>query len=219
LIQQRQRGWLAHAFQSTRAQQLLRVIANLVGAAGAAYFATITLQTYLQTHRLLGIGFFVEQMVVVVLYLLRRPAREVTRRSRDWLLAFGGTFVPVLLRPYGVHAALAIDVGTAFQILGLALCLWSFLVLGRSFGFAAADRGLVERGPYAFVRHPIYSSYLLLQGGYVLQTMSLRNVIVFVVATGCNVGRVLVEDEILAGNSAHASYRTRVRWRLIPGIW
>jgi hypothetical protein len=59
----------------------------------------------------------------------------------------------------------------------------------------------------------------LLQGGYVLQTWSLRNVIVLVVATACNVGRVLVEDEMLAGNPAHASYRAKVRWRLIPGIW
>jgi protein-S-isoprenylcysteine O-methyltransferase Ste14 len=203
----------------SRAQQLVRLGANLVGAAGAAYFAAITLESYLRTHRLLGVGFFVEQMIVVVVYLVRRPARQVTRRTRDWVLAFGGTFAPVLLRPDGAHPPLGINLGIAFQVLGLAICLWSFLALGRSFGFAAADRGLVRHGPYALVRHPIYASYLLLQCGYVLQSVSLRNVIVFLVASGCNVGRVLVEDELLAGNPDHAAYRAKVRWRLIPGVW
>ncbi len=177
------------------------------------------MESYLRTHRLLGAGFFVEQMVVVVVYLVRRPAREVTRRSRDWVLAFGGTFVPVLLRPNGAHPPLGINLGIAFQILGLGICLWAFLALGRSFGFAAADRGLVRAGPYAVVRHPIYASYLLLQCGYVLQSVSLRNVIVFVVASGFNVGRALVEDELLARNPEHATYRAKVRWRLIPGLW
>ncbi|HWD55851.1 MAG TPA: isoprenylcysteine carboxylmethyltransferase family protein [Acidimicrobiales bacterium] len=200
-------------------QQLVRLGANLVGAAGAAYFAAVTLEAYLRTHRLLGVGFFVEQMVVVVVYLVRRPARQVTRRSTDWVLAFGGTFVPVLLRPDGTHPALGVNLGIAFGVLGLAICLWSFLALGRSFGFAAADRGLVRDGPYAVVRHPIYASYLLLQCGYVLQSVSLRNLVVFLMASGFNVGRALVEDELLAGNPAHAAYRGKVRWRLVPGLW
>jgi protein-S-isoprenylcysteine O-methyltransferase Ste14 len=204
---------------STRAQQVARVTANVVGAVGAAYFANITLQTYLRTHRLLGAGFFVEQMIVVAVYLLRRPAREVTRRTRDWVLAFGGTFVPVLLRPDGAHPPLGVNLGIAFQVLGLAICVWSFLVLGRSFGFAAADRGLVRGGPYGVVRHPIYGAYLLIQGGYVLQSVSLRNVIVFLVASGFNVGRALAEDALLAGNPGHDSYRAKVRWRLLPGVW
>lgn len=78
----------------------------------------ITLQVYLRTHRLLGAGFFVEQMVVVAVYLLRRPAREVTRRARDWVLAFGGTFTPVLLRPDGAHPQLGVELGTAYQVFG-----------------------------------------------------------------------------------------------------
>lgn len=219
LMQQGERRPPAPVSGSTRARQLVRVSANLVGAAGAAYFAAITLQAYLVTHRLLGAGFLVEQTIVVAVYLLRRPAREVTRRARDWFLAFGGTFVPVLLRPDGAHLPLGVNLGIAFQVLGLAICVWSFLALGRSFGFAAADRGLVDVGPYAVVRHPIYGAYLLLQCGYVLQSVSLRNVIVFLVASGFNVGRALVEDELLARNPAHASYPAKVRYRMVPGIW
>ena len=219
LMQRRERRPQTLVSETSRAQQLVRVTANVVGAAGAAYFAAITLQVFLETYRLLGAGFFLEQMIVVAVYLLRRPAMEVTRRSRDWALAFGGTFVPVLFRPDGVHAPLGVKLGIALQVVGLAICVWSFLALGRSFGFAAADRGLVRGGPYGVVRHPIYGAYLLLQGGYVLQSVSLRNVVVFMVASGCNVGRSMVEDELLARNPAHAAYRAKVRRRLIPGVW
>jgi protein-S-isoprenylcysteine O-methyltransferase Ste14 len=199
--------------------RLVRLSANVVGAAGAAYFAVVTFRAYLQTGRPIGVVFFVEQMVVVLAYLIRRPARVVTRRWGDWLLAFGGTFVPVLLRPGGAHPDWGVSAGLVLQVLGLSICITSFLTLGRSFGFAAADRGLVKRGPYAVVRHPIYASYLLLQGGYLLQSLSVRNVVVVLAAAGCNAGRAVVEDRVLATNPDHASYCRRVRWRLVPGVW
>ena len=204
---------------SPRTTWLIRISANLIGAAGALFFAQATLQGYLQTHRLLGAAFFVEQMWVVVAYLIRRPARASSRRLGDWLLAFGGTFGGVLFRPEGAHPPWGVAAGLAFQLVGLAICVASFLALGRSFGFVAADRGLVRRGPYAVVRHPIYASYVLLQFGYLLQSISVRNALVMLFASGCNVGRTLAEDRVLATNEDYGAYRSQVRWRLIPGIW
>jgi protein-S-isoprenylcysteine O-methyltransferase Ste14 len=143
----------------------------------------------------------------------------VTRRPVDWALAFGGTFGGVLLRPVVAHAPHGLGLGLAAQFVGLAICLVSFLSLGRSFGFAAADRGLVRRGPYAVVRHPIYASYLVLQAGYLLQSTSLRNGLVMLFVTSCNVGRVLAEERVLAASTEYDAYRARVRWRLLPGLW
>ena len=200
-------------------RRALRLAANLVGAAGAAFFAQATLESYLQTHQFIGGAFFLEQMWVVIAYLIRRPARAVSRRLGDWALAFGGTFGGVLFRPDGAHPQWGLTTGLAVQLIGLAICVTSFLALGRSFGFAAADRGLVRRGPYAIVRHPIYASYLLLQFGYLLQSISVRNALVLLFASGCNVGRALAEDRVLATNERYGSYRGTVRWRLIPGFW
>jgi protein-S-isoprenylcysteine O-methyltransferase Ste14 len=199
--------------------RLVRIAANLIGAAGAAFFAQATLQSYLDTHQLIGPAFFAEQMWVVIAYLIRRPARTVSRRMRDWLLAFGGTFGGVLFRPDGAHPPWGLTAGLVVQLFGLAICVTSFLALGRSFGFVAADRGLVKRGPYAIVRHPIYASYLFLQAGYVLQSISIRNALVMVFASGCNVGRAIVEDRMLATNDQYDEYRRQVTWRLIPGVW
>lgn len=206
-------------YRSPRAGRFVRISINIVGAVGAAFFAEATLRAYLLTHRPLGAVFFAEQMWVVVAYLIRRPARTVSRRWGDWVLAFGGTFGGVLFRPVGAHPQWGITTGLVLQLIGLAICVASFLALGRSFGFVAADRGLVRRGPYSVVRHPIYASYLLLQLGYVLQSISLRNALVILVASGCNVGRAVVEDRLLATNNEYRAYRNRVPWRLIPGVW
>jgi protein-S-isoprenylcysteine O-methyltransferase Ste14 len=197
----------------------VRVTANLVGAAGAAYFAYVSLQAFLVTHRPIGIAFVAEQLVVVVAYLVRHRARVVTRRFGDWFVAFGGTFTPVLLRPDGTHPSWGLQAGLALQIAGLVICFSSFLALGRSFGFAAADRGLAERGPYAVVRHPIYMSYLLLGAGYVCQSISVRNLLVVLAAVGFNMCRIRAEERVLATNPAYRTYRARVRWRMVPGIW
>jgi protein-S-isoprenylcysteine O-methyltransferase Ste14 len=199
--------------------RLIRIAANLIGAAGAALFARATLQSYLETHQLIGPAFFAEQMWVVIAYLIRRPARAVSRRMRDWLLAFGGTFGGVLFRPDGAHPAWGLTAGLVLQLFGLTICITSFLALGRSFGFVAADRGLVTRGPYAIVRHPIYASYLFLQAGYLLQSISIRNALVVVFASGCNVGRAFAEDRMLTTNDHYDAYRSHVTWRLIPGVW
>ena len=149
--------------------------ANLVGAGSAAVFSYSFLHFYLQTHRLIGIVFFTQQTLVALAYLIRRPARSVTRRLDDWLLAFAGTFTGVFFRPEGEHPAWGIWTGTVLQLVGVAIAVTCILTLGRSFGFAAADRGLVTRGAYTVVRHPMYAAYLLLESGYLLQSLSVRN--------------------------------------------
>jgi protein-S-isoprenylcysteine O-methyltransferase Ste14 len=210
---------LEEIFSAPPFDRLIGIAANLVGAAGAAFFAQATLQSYFESHQLIGPAFFAEQMWVVIAYLIRRPARAVSRRTRDWLLAFGGTFGGVLFRPDGAHSQWGLTAGLVVQLFGLAICVTSFLALGRSFGFVAADRGLVRRGPYAIVRHPIYGSYLFLQAGYVLQSLSIRNALVMAFATGCNMGRAMAEDRMLATNEHYDEYHRLVTWRLIPGVW
>ncbi len=197
----------------------IRVTLNIVGAIGAALFARAGLEFYLRTHSLIGAAFLGEEMWIVVAYLVRRPARVVSQRPVDWLLAFGGTFGGVLLRPDGAHPHWGVDAGYDLQVIGLIICVASFIVLGRSFGFAAADRGLVQRGPYAVVRHPIYASYYFLQIGYLVQSLSLRNAVIVAFVCCCNVGRAVVEERLLVSSGPYEEYRSKVRWRLLPGVW
>src|ERR1700760_1003923 len=93
----------AAVYETRSAQRLIRVGVNLVGAASAAYFSYSFLRFYVESHRLIGIVFFAQQTLVALAYLIRRPARVVSRRLDDWLLAFAGTFAGVLFRPDGSH--------------------------------------------------------------------------------------------------------------------
>jgi protein-S-isoprenylcysteine O-methyltransferase Ste14 len=199
--------------------RLVRIGVNLLGAAGAALFARASIVFYLQSHRLIGAVFFLEQAWFVVLFLIRRPPRVVSDSAGAWLLAAAGTFGGLLLRPQGAHPEWGVQAGLGLQLAGLALVLASLVALGRSFGFVAADRGLVTRGPYAVIRHPVYAAYVLIQCGYVLQAVSLRNVAVLAAVTGCNAGRAIFEERMLAERSDYAAYRKRVRRRLLPGVW
>jgi protein-S-isoprenylcysteine O-methyltransferase Ste14 len=200
-------------------QRLVRVCANVIGAGSAAVFAYSFLHFYLQSHRPIGIVFFAQQTLVAVAYLIRRPAQVATHRSDDWLLAFAGTFAGVLFRPNGGHPAWGIWSGNILQLAGVAVVATCILNLGRSFGFAAADRGVVTRGAYTVVRHPMYASYLLLESGYLLQSLSARNAVIFAIGTLCNGGRALAEERLLANNENYKAYCRRVRRRIIPGVW
>ncbi len=196
-----------------------RAVVNLAGAASAALFARASLLFYLQTHRLIGVVFFVEQAWFVTAFLIRRPPRSVATSSGPWLLAVGGTFGGLLLRPSGAHPPWGVTAGLISQLAGLALALTALIFLGRSLGLVAADRGLVTRGPYAVVRHPVYAAYFLIQAGYLMQSVSLRNAIVVTFAMCCNVGRIYAEERLLAGAEGYQEYARRVRWRLVPGVW
>lgn len=197
----------------------IRVLVNLAGAAGAAWFARASIEYFVQTHRLIGGLFCVEQAWFVVAFLIRRPARTSSQHLGSWLLAAGGTFGGLLLRPNGVHLLWGVRAGFVLQVAGLVLVIGSLVALGRSFGFVAADRGVVTRGPYAVVRHPIYAAYLLIQVGYLAQAASWRNLAVVIFVTACNVGRIFAEEKILSRSAAYQRYTQVVRFRSVPGLW
>lgn len=201
------------------AERLTRIAVNVTGAALAALFAQASLKFYLRTHSLVGGLFVIEQTWFAVAFLIRRPSRSVNHRIENWLLAGGGTFGGLLLRPNALHPPWGVQAGFGLQLAGLVIVIVSLLALGRSFGFVAADRGLKTRGPYAIVRHPVYASYLLIQAGYVLQSVSVRNIAIFAFVSACNVGRALAEERLLANSAAYRAYQQHVRWRLIPFLW
>jgi protein-S-isoprenylcysteine O-methyltransferase Ste14 len=200
-------------------ERFIRIAVNLAGVVSAVLFAQASVRFYIHTHRLIGGLFVIEQVWFAIAFLTRRAPQAVSRRLGSWLVAFGGTFGGLLLRPSGAHPSWGVQAGFWLQLAGLLMAITSLAALGRSFGLVAADRGLKTHGPYALVRHPIYASYLLIQSGYVLQSPSLRNVAVVGFATACNIGRVLAEERLLARSPAYRAYQQRVRWRLIPYLW
>ena len=113
-------------------------------------------------------------------------------------------------------------VGFALVLAGLAGGAWSTSTLGRSLTFfprPLADAQLVVRGPYRFVRHPIYGAGLLLFLG-----LSLCRGPLVLAATACLAVfwalKARVEERHLRSRYPdYAVYAERVRYRLLPLVF
>ena len=92
-------------------------------------------------------------------------------------------------------------------------------MLGRSMGAVAAHRGLCLRGPYRFVRHPMYAGYLMGHLGFLAVNPSLWNLAVYVACYALQIPRLFLEEEFLGVDPRYREYQTQVRFRLIPGVF
>ncbi|HIQ22916.1 MAG TPA: isoprenylcysteine carboxylmethyltransferase family protein [Planctomycetes bacterium] len=141
-----------------------------------------------------------------------RPEREAAwwQRAAAWGLALW----PVLaFRPGGRATWWAVGMQTA----GVATALWAMLALGRSFGIAPADRGLVRHGPYRFIRHPMYAGEWICGLAVLVAAPTWGNGVAMAVLTVGLVLRVRWEEAVLGGE--YEQYRREVQWRILPGVW
>jgi len=112
--------------------------------------------------------------------------------------------------------------GAAVVLLGLLVTVWARLTLGRNWSGAVAfkqDHELIERGPYRFVRHPIYTGILLMAlGTAVLQARISSFVFCAVLLIGFWF-KLRAEEELLTRHfpEEYPRYRQRVRG-LIPFV-
>lgn len=119
----------------------------------------------------------------------------------------------------------------ALQALGYLLLLAATALMLRAVrenSFAApvvkvqAERGhrVIDTGPYAYARHPMYSGVVLYFAGIALLLGSwwaLGLSPVFFVLFSVRAG---IEERALAdGLPGYADYLARVRYRLVPGLW
>lgn len=159
------------------------------------------------------------ETAIAFFVLIRRPTGAISVRFGDWLLAVTATASPMLIRPSDAPAAPIVVAGVTILIVGTCLHVLAKLYLRRSFGIAPANRGVKVDGPYRFVRHPMYSGYLLTHVGIFLMMPTLFNATVYVIGWTAQVLRLLAEERLLAQDPAYRDYLDRVRWHLIPGIF
>ncbi len=97
-------------------------------------------------------------------FRLYRPLRLVILAITFSLLFGGQTAVGFLGRRFvAVSSSLAVA-GFASALLGLAIAVWARIHLGQYWSdqvVLKVDHRLIRTGPYAYMRHPIYSGVLL----------------------------------------------------------
>ncbi len=84
----------------------------------------------------------------------------------------------------------------------------------------APDQKVVSTGPYALVRHPMYSGALVMLFSIPIALGSWWGLLAFLVIAPAILWRIFDEERFLATNlRGYAAYKEKVQYRLIPHLW
>lgn len=189
-------------------------IARELGGAGAPTAALCLLVA----SQALTIAFFVVQVALV---LVRRLALKTAPGLAPRAAAMAGLLAPALFAvlPRAQMGPWRSGVSAALIALGMAASIWVVARLGRSFSIVPQARALVTRGPYRWIRHPLYLAEQIATTGVMLQFVQPYGALLSLAALVVQIPRMHFEEQVLAGSfPAYADYMRRTR-RLVPGLY
>ncbi|GJH14619.1 DUF1295 domain-containing protein [Caballeronia novacaledonica] len=206
--------------QLTRKQLAVEIALRVFTATTLSLFlVSAIVQLMKDPSRITLLLFAFTALLDIVLVMCTRVARE-----RDWapvsmLMTICGTFYYLAFRlEPGIHLIPEV-VAAGLQITGIVIQICAKLTLRRSFGLLPANRGVVVRGPYRVLRHPIYFGYLIRDVGFLLPNFGIQNVIVLAVHFGVQVCRIIREEHVLSKDRNYLEYMSHVRYRVIVGVF
>ncbi len=153
-------------------------------------------------------------MVIETTLVIGRP-RAVAKASgmQARVCALAGTWIIFLLVLLPVRTDLSI---TAYRIaavlttLGDLLAIYVVMTLGGSFSIMAEARRMVEHGPYAIVRHPLYLAEEIALAGAILTYLSWQALALLALQLFFQYRRARNEERILASTfPAYLAYLHR----------
>ena len=199
-----------------------RLVDLLVRTLVGALFLLLSmnlLEDFLRTQRITGLLLLVSESLVVVLTVMRRRAYLVDTSAAALTITAIALVGPPLFRT-GNAPGLLPD-GLTALVSGAAVCfvIVGKITLGRSFGIVPANRGVVDKGPYLLVRHPIYAGYLVSHLAFVAAYPSSWNIAVVIICDAALVCRALFEERLLRQDERYQAYCGRVGWHLVPGLF
>jgi protein-S-isoprenylcysteine O-methyltransferase Ste14 len=174
-------------------------------------------------------------MFFVVWFIAAWFAKRTVERSGTWVwwIVWIGAILLVGTRSGWLPLANRVNlwratpglaaVGAAVTAAGLSVALWARAVLGRNWSGAIVMKEhheLIDRGPYAFVRHPIYTGVLLMVLGTVTVWGTRAGVMLFATMVAGFIVKARREERLLTKHfpEVYPRYRARVRARLIPFV-
>jgi protein-S-isoprenylcysteine O-methyltransferase Ste14 len=167
-------------------------------------------------------GFFMSKSTSKVPHLaLQIPASALLAVGFVFLLNPRMHFLNVPITPHDGLFGLA---GLALDLAGIGFAIWARLALGANWsGIVATTKEgheLVQTGPYAIVRHPIYAGILLAMIGTALTLGTLTGYIGLLAGFVAIMIRVDIEERLM-GDQFHEAYEAyrRCTRKLVPFIW
>jgi protein-S-isoprenylcysteine O-methyltransferase Ste14 len=113
-------------------------------------------------------------------------------------------------------------VGVAFMIIGASFAVWARFTIGTNWSGDVTlkeDHELIQRGPYALVRHPIYTALFTMLLGTALAFGQYETAVIFVVAVLVFTFKMRAEERLMteAFPDQYPEYRRRVK-AIIPFV-
>jgi protein-S-isoprenylcysteine O-methyltransferase Ste14 len=205
-------AWPAYLFALPLAVRIVSAGRTLSGPASLSLHDAALLMQQLTTIAFFGL--------LVVLFSARRRVSgpQATRTQR--VVALVGTFSLNLVGflPTESNASTtSLLASSAVVTVGTLFAVWSLATLGRCFGIFPEVRGLVLRGPYRLVRHPVYLGEIFGALGVLLIRPHLLTLALLAIFIGFQYWRTVFEERALATAypNEYPAYRVRVP-RLFP---
>ncbi|HSM95939.1 MAG TPA: isoprenylcysteine carboxylmethyltransferase family protein [Rhizomicrobium sp.] len=160
-------------------------------------------------------------LLFVVFFTLRRlPPRKSAPGVGPRVVAIAGTFITmflVVLPSSEVPPELKI-LATILIAMGTGLSAFCIVWLGRSFSIMATSRQLVVKGPYRFIRHPLYAAESLTVLGIIIANWSVWAALFGIVWAALQYQRVLNEESVLRATFAEYDEYARAVPRFFPDL-
>lgn len=159
-------------------------------------------------------------LVLIIVMVLRTAPVRVTPNPWLWLLAFVTSYGPIAFTAFAGQGVSLVPpmVSNALAAVSVILLIYGLLSLGRNIGFVPAQRVIVTRGAYRFVRHPLYAAMFVAFLAFVLRGYSPLTLTLAVALVVLLMIRSVVEEHFLRDDPGYAAYLRQVRWRWFPGI-
>lgn len=207
--------------------------ALLFASAGTLHWASAWV--FLIAAALLGplCGWWLYRLDPALLAERLRPViqREQPPADKAFIIAFIAAILAWLIAMGLDRRHLASDMPLALQAVGFVLylaCMLFTMWVFRENSFAApvvklqAERAqrVISTGPYAHVRHPMYSGMILFFAGVPLMLGSWWGLAMAPLLLALLAVRIHIEERTLReGLPGYSNYAARVRYRLLPGVW
>jgi protein-S-isoprenylcysteine O-methyltransferase Ste14 len=221
------------------------VVKTTLGFAGLVLLLAIALFTPAWTLRFwqgwMYLFLFASSSAAITIYLWQRdrallsrrvsagPVAEKSRTQQIIQLFASLAFLAILVVPSLDHRLSWSQVPLWLVLAGDLLVVLGFYIVFRVFCFNTFTTATVEvteqqtvisTGPYAFVRHPMYSGALIMLLGTPLALASWWGLVPFALMVLVIVVRLLDEEKLLLVDlPGYTEYAARVKFRLVPRVW
>jgi protein-S-isoprenylcysteine O-methyltransferase Ste14 len=221
--------------------QLLKLVAVRfsLGIAGLAAMFFIPAGTIRYWQAWVWLAILILPMLVMLVYMIRKDPALLERRMRlrepdkiqglwirlSWVWFAIAFLIPGLDRRFG-WSRVPTDIVIVSDVL-VFLGYFMFMLVMRENSFASRvveverEQKVIDTGPYAVIRHPLYLSSIIL---YAFTPMALGSYWalppMLLIIPLLTIMRIPNEEQVLQRDlPGYTEYMQKVKFRLIPGVW